>query len=125
MTVLVGAAALAAPFGMKWVAFTAFVTVPVSAFSSTMFVRRKIAFSWMELTNSLTKSVATALASSAGAFVVIVASNGNPRAATVVLSESMLVAATGWLVGLAITRHPLFFELMRAVRRGLAFLLKR
>lgn len=101
---------LAAPHGMTAVAATMLITLPLQVGVALITIRRHVGFIWLELAAAVWKS---AFAASIPAAVLLAIASYNdfqPDLSFFLLGLALAGAATGWLVALAVTRHPLLAE---------------
>lgn len=107
----------AVPFGLKTVAATQLINAPLQVFVAVSFIRRRINLTWAEVAGAVRSSSVIALCSAAipAGFVVVQGgfSFGMPFTEVALAS---LGAAAGWIVGLALVRHPLLGELCSSAR---------
>ena len=114
---------LAAPFGAEALALSLFVTIPLNNLLAFYFIRKQLSFSAIELWHAMRKSVVVLVASMICPAVITFLHGHTfeqPFWAQVVM---VIGSGLGWLVGLAVTRHPLLGELVRLagfVRIGFA-----
>jgi O-antigen/teichoic acid export membrane protein len=101
----------AAWFGIMAMAASKLVTLPFQMVLSFRFVRRHVAFSGRELAASLWKSAVVTASSTAGPLCVIALSDWSLDLSVTATAAALLFAATGWMVGVLLTRHPVLLEL--------------
>jgi O-antigen/teichoic acid export membrane protein len=111
--VSLGILAFAAQYGIRAVAFSAFITVPFSVGLSVLVVRAHVPFPWSEFIGAIKKSVAVAGLSAAGPMAVVAYCGTTGRAALPIAVAAVL-GVIGWTAGLLLTRHPLFREVRHA-----------
>jgi O-antigen/teichoic acid export membrane protein len=106
----------ASTFGLMAAALSFFIIVPFQAYVSLYFVRRHLPVGWRDLAKACKRSAVIAMCSAAGP-LGIVAGLGvrfDMPAPAAMLAGAL--AATGWLVGVWVTRHPILDELRLAGR---------
>jgi O-antigen/teichoic acid export membrane protein len=104
----------AAYFGIMAMAASQLVIVPYLMVVALYFVRRHVPFRWSELCAAIWKSAVVTASTAAGPIGVVALSDSGfdlPLAATAV---AVLLAMTGWLAGILVTRHPVRLEFRRA-----------
>jgi O-antigen/teichoic acid export membrane protein len=110
----------AAHYGLMAVAWSMFLIVPFEVLTGLHFIRRALAFPLSALFAALMPSAVVTLCSILGPWLVIAAHDWafdlDPGPAAV----AIVLAGAGWLAGLRLTRHPLYAELVRAVKTALA-----
>jgi O-antigen/teichoic acid export membrane protein len=110
----------AAYYGLMAVAWSMFLIVPFEVLMALHFIRRALPFPLSALFAALMPSAVVTLCSILGPWLVIAAHDWtfdlDPGPAAV----AILLAGAGWLAGLRLTRHPLYAELVRAVKSALA-----
>jgi O-antigen/teichoic acid export membrane protein len=112
--VLVGILTLAAQYGLEATIVSMLVIMPISVFSSLLFVRRQIHFTWLELALATRKSVAITFLSAVGPVAVVIASGGHGDMSIKAAAIAAILAGFGWIGGVWLTGHPLWDELQRA-----------
>ena len=105
----------AAWFGIMAMAASKLVTLPFQMVLSFRFVRRHVAFSGHELAAALWKSVVVTASSAAGPLCVIALSDWSLDLSVTATAAALLFGATGWMVAVLVTRHPVMLELGRIV----------
>lgn len=98
-------------FGLRAVAFSYWITIPLQAFVAFYFVRRHIGFSWSDLASAMKKSGMVTVCSAAGPTALVAISGFDFDMGTVKAMIAGLLAAIGWLGALCITKHPLLSEI--------------
>ncbi len=110
---------LAAPHGIRVVALSGFVTIPINVALSVLVVRAHIHFRGRDLAAALCRSAGVAALSMAGPLLsLLLPMSGHPAARIALVAA---LGATGWLAGLWLTRHPLFDELGHAFGKARRF----
>jgi O-antigen/teichoic acid export membrane protein len=107
---------LAAYFGLYALALSWFLVIPFRTVVSLYFVRHHFPITWQDLVHATAKSAIVAGAAAAGPLLLTVLA-GTDSSVFVVAAGSAL-AATGWIIGLYATGHPLLEELMGAIGIG-------
>jgi O-antigen/teichoic acid export membrane protein len=105
----------AAWFGIMAMAASKLVTLPFQMVLSFRFVRRHVPFSGHELAAALWKSAVVTASSAAGPLCVIALSDWSFDLSVTATAAALLFAATGWMIGVLVTRHPVMLELVRIV----------
>ncbi|MBZ8134449.1 oligosaccharide flippase family protein [Afifella sp. IM 167] len=99
-----------APFGAAALAWSMFATLAFQMGVAFVFIRRQIAFGWMELIASVAKSAAVAACSAAGPLLVAGFYGFTAEISFMALTLAGGTAFAGWLAGLSASRHPLLEE---------------
>jgi O-antigen/teichoic acid export membrane protein len=118
---LIGAASF---FGVEAVAATALVALPFQAFVAIHYICRHIGMSFAEFFRATAKSGIVTVSSSAGALLAAIAVQFGLFGSVAGLMAGCMLAAAGWLLGLALTGHPLLDHLYAAAK-GLRFALPK
>jgi O-antigen/teichoic acid export membrane protein len=114
-------------FGIMAMAASKLLTLPYQMVLSLCFVRRHIAFRWREVWAALWKSAVVTAATAAGPICVVALSDWSLDLSITASLAAVLLAASGWLLGVLATQHPVLPELRKAadelaetalVRRG-------
>jgi hypothetical protein len=92
-----------------------FLTLPLQVYVSLSFIRRRVPFQWHELGASLVKSALATACCAAGPMLVVVAQGFRFDIPIIGAILACGLAVPGWLAGLWLTSHPLYFELRAAV----------
>ena len=111
----IAAVALGAGHGLLAIAWCLVGVVPLRALIAIAVVRQYLPFSWAELFVALRKSAALAIFSALGPICLLMTHGGSEGLSMEAGVFSVLLVAAGWSVGLALTRHPIRHELVRAV----------
>jgi O-antigen/teichoic acid export membrane protein len=109
----------AASLGLRAIALSALLTVPLGLVLWTALVRTHVPFGLTEFGAALRKSLVVLLCSAAGPIAVLIFRDGAPSIWDAALAA--VLWAAGWLLAIRLTRHPLLNELAKA--RG--FILRR
>lgn len=105
-----------APFGLRPLALSFFLSLPIQMFVALAFIRNRLGFTWKEFAAACAPSAVCAVLS---AIPPLLAATHAGFAFAMPPAELVLAIGGGgvaWLIGLALTRHPLLNEL----RKGLA-----
>lgn len=107
--------AIAAPFGLRALALSFFVTLPIQMAVALAFIRRRLGFGWVEFARACAPSAGCALTSAIPP--LLVAAHGGFAFSLPLAQLVLAVVGSGaaWLAGLAFTRHPLMAELRRSL----------
>ena len=109
--------ACAVPFGLRAVALSGFISIPMQVFVAMSFVKRHINFKWSEIACAIRRSLIAALASAVGPALVW-AMNGfsfELSFGAAFLATALCVAA--WAAAIILTEHPIAAELRWAAAR--------
>jgi O-antigen/teichoic acid export membrane protein len=99
----------AAHYGIRAVALSTFITVPLNVGLSVLVVRAHVPFRWSELAGAIMKSAVVAGLTAMGPLAVI-ACCGTIALTVVPIAMAVGLGGVGWLAGLWLTHHPLFRE---------------
>lgn len=102
---------LAAPFGIKAVAASMFITVPFQFFVTLHFIKRHVPFTWGDVGNNIAKSALVTIITAATPLAAIAATGFRFDLSIGIGVLIGLAAAPGWLLGLWLARHPFLTEL--------------
>jgi hypothetical protein len=108
---------VAAFFGLKAVAASAFVTLPLQGFVALHFIRSRIGFRWSELVRAVRKSAVVAACTVLFMGAAMAANDFRLSISTGGFLSAALAGLGGWWLGLLITRHPLLTELNASLAR--------
>jgi O-antigen/teichoic acid export membrane protein len=103
----------AAWFGIMAMAASKLLTLPFQMVLSIRFVRRHVAFSWHELFAALWKSALVTISSAVGPLCVAALADWSLDLSVTAAAAALLLAASGWLLAVLVTRHPVLPELRR------------
>ena len=103
---------LAATQGLQTIALSAFATVPLGLILWTSLVRAHVHFRLDEFFATLGKSAVILLCSAAGPIAVLIYRQGAPSISDAAAAAGLW--ATGWLLAVRLTRHPLLCEINKA-----------
>jgi O-antigen/teichoic acid export membrane protein len=105
--------AAAAPFGLRILALSFFVSLPMQMFVALAFIRRCLQFTWGELVRSCWRSACCALISAVPPFLVAWHGGFSFTIPLPLLFMAIMGGVVAWLLGLAVTGHPLMAELRK------------
>ena len=106
----------AAWFGIMAMAASKLVTLPFQMMLSLWFVRRHVPFRWREVwVLGLWKSAIVTIGAAAGPAGVVALSDTGFDLSIAATAFAVSLAACGWLASVAVTRHPVMFELRKAL----------
>ncbi|NIX75697.1 oligosaccharide flippase family protein [Microvirga terricola] len=103
----------AAPFGLKAIAATMFLSAPLQVYVAIFLIRRQMPLRWIEISSAIYKSAYVAVCTAIPAGICLTLSGDARPVATLALAASG--AGAGWIGGLALTRHPLAAEMLKFV----------
>jgi O-antigen/teichoic acid export membrane protein len=104
----------AARYGIRAVALSTFLTVPLNVGLSVLVVRAHIHFPWREFAGATVRSAVVTGMSAVGPLIVST-SRGTVGLSMLPIAVAIALAGIGWLAGLWLTRHPLFREVRKVV----------
>ncbi|WP_068073813.1 oligosaccharide flippase family protein [Novosphingobium lentum] len=104
--------AIAAPFGLLWVAVSRFVHGLIWIAIYAPFMREMLGFSWSDLLRVQAKSLAATAAAVAPLLASYVLWHGPAQAGLAQVAGGTLAGMVLWLVAIWSLRHPLFAELL-------------
>jgi O-antigen/teichoic acid export membrane protein len=107
---------VAAQYGLKAVALSMFITVPLQMSVSIYFLQRALKFSLGELLASLSPSVSVTAFSVLGPLGVIFVNGFDSSLSILETAFALVLAGLGWLFGLWVVEHPIGNELRRLIR---------
>jgi O-antigen/teichoic acid export membrane protein len=105
----------AARYGIRAVALSTFLTVPLNVGLSVLVVRAHIPFAWREFAGATARSAVVTGMSAVGPLIVST-SRGTVGLSMLPIAVAIALAGIGWLAGLWLTRHPLFREVRKVVK---------
>ncbi|MBF9233900.1 oligosaccharide flippase family protein [Microvirga alba] len=100
----------AAPFGLKAIAATMFLSAPLQVYVAIALIRRQMPLRWIEIGLAVYKSACVALCAAAPASICLLIGEDVPPVVTLALAAAG--AGAGWVSGLALTNHPLTVEIL-------------
>jgi O-antigen/teichoic acid export membrane protein len=103
-------------FGVRAVAASAFLTLPFQAAVAIYFISRRLSFGSTDLIRATLRSGIVTGCSCVGVMVTVATNGFSFTLPALGLIVAALTGATGWWVGLAITRHPLLAHLRSAAK---------
>jgi O-antigen/teichoic acid export membrane protein len=104
----------AAWFGIMAMAASKLVTLPFQMVLSFCYVRRHVPFRWSEIGSALWKSAVVTVASAAGPASIVALSDTGFELSFGATVAAVMLAVTGWLAGISMTKHPVLLEVRRA-----------
>lgn len=107
--------ALAASSGLLIVGLAVLISSFANATTWLVVTRRVVIFKWSALARALAPSAIVALLSALGPGMILFLLGPRPEHHLVALGLGLPLAATGFLLGLKLSRHPLLSELERLV----------
>jgi O-antigen/teichoic acid export membrane protein len=114
----------AAHYGLRAAAISTFITIPYNVGMSLLVTRAHIPFSWREFGGALIKSAAAAALSVVGPMAVITTC-GTAGSSMLPMAMATCLGGIGWLVGIWLTRHPLFREVRNVAEIIVKFVVAR
>jgi O-antigen/teichoic acid export membrane protein len=117
--------ALAAPFGLVWVAASRLAHGLYWILTYAPFMREILDLTWRDLLKAWAQSLAGTLAAIAPLLVSYALWQGPAQAGWLQLGLGTAAGVLGWLGTLALIRHPLFAELTALAREARAALARR
>ncbi|TPK72388.1 sugar transporter [Mesorhizobium sp. B2-4-18] len=102
--------------GLMGAALSLMFIVPFQAFVSLSFVRRRLSLRWDEIAVAVRKSGVVAALTTLGPLAMVVAGGFSFDLSLGQAIFAGCLAAAGWLVGVFVTGHPLFDEIVNAGR---------
>jgi O-antigen/teichoic acid export membrane protein len=102
-----------AAYGLQSIALSMLFIVPLNAFLSLLFVRRRVHFLWREFIASMRKSALASLLSAAGPLAIAIAAGWRSDLSLTSACVATILCALGWIGGLYVVGHPLLRELLR------------
>jgi O-antigen/teichoic acid export membrane protein len=114
----------AAHYGIFAVALSTFVAIPCGVVLSMLTTRAHIWFAWRELAGSIAKSVVVTGLSAVGPLAVLAfpSAVGSPVPQ---IAMSIILGGGGWLAGLRLTSHPMYWELRNVAESVAKFAVAR
>jgi O-antigen/teichoic acid export membrane protein len=110
--------ASASRYGLGGVALSMLVTVPLQVLVAVAFVRRRVGLTWTEMLRAVRKSFIVAASSGIAPLLLYGASHRFDSTTSLgTLLIGVCLSLSGWLLGLRLTRHPVFSELQRATEK--------
>jgi O-antigen/teichoic acid export membrane protein len=104
----------AARYGIRAVALSTFLTVPLNVGLSVLVVRAYLHFPWREFAGATVRSAVVAGMSAVGPLIVST-SRETVGLSMLPIAVAIALAGVGWLAGLWLTRHPLFREVRKVL----------
>jgi O-antigen/teichoic acid export membrane protein len=103
---------VAAHYGLSAAAWSTWLIFPSNCLVALAMARHLTGFRWREVSRALYKSVIVTVLCAAGPAVIVWGCRGAPIGVGFA-ALALLLAASGWLAGLRVTRHPLLGEMLR------------
>jgi O-antigen/teichoic acid export membrane protein len=107
---------IASFFGVRAVAASALVALPLQAAVAIYFISRRLSFGWTDLIRATLRSGIVTACSCTGVMVVIVINHFSFTLPAFGLVAAGITGLIGWWLGLAVTGHPLLGHLRSAAR---------
>jgi O-antigen/teichoic acid export membrane protein len=105
---------LGALHGLNGMALAIFLIAPLQTGVTLIYIRRRVAMQWRDLTLAVQKSMIVSLWSAAGPVALVLLSGGRPESSLALSALMGIAAAGGWLIGIRTTKHPICIELDHA-----------
>jgi len=102
--------------GIEAVAAAQLINAPLQVFVAVTFIRRRIDLSWREIAEAVRPSAIIALCTAAAPAAVVALSGFRLDLPLPAFFLAVAGAVPGWLVGVAVSGHPLWLEVKRALR---------
>jgi O-antigen/teichoic acid export membrane protein len=102
---------LASSHGLIALALSQFISLPFQMYVSFRYIRRRVHFEWTELLAVMARSGVITLMAIAGPVVILVLNGFDFDFSAASAALSVLLSATGWMIGMVAFRHPLLDEL--------------
>lgn len=102
--------------GLEAVAAAQIINAPLQVFVAIVFIRRQLPIAWSDLFDAVRPSAATAICTGALPALLIALTGFRLDLPIPLFFLAVLGAAAGWLVGLAVSGHPLMQEVRQAAR---------
>ncbi len=109
-------------FGVLAMAASQLIALPVQMIVGLLFAKKHVRFRWRELMAAIVPSAVVTACSIAGPLAVGVAIGGRLDFSIPEFGVVGILAAVGWLAGLALTNHPFLVELERPAQMISAYL---
>jgi O-antigen/teichoic acid export membrane protein len=94
-------------YGVSAVGASAFLILPFQAAVALWFVARRLGFTWAELFWATRKSGIVTSCSCGGVLLSVALNDFSPAVSVLGFLATGITGLAGWLLGLAVTRHPL------------------
>lgn len=104
-------------FGIRAVAASALLTLPLQAFVGLHFIRRQVGFHWTDLIHAMGKSALVAACTMLGTVPALAANGFDLTFSILGFLGTALAAFAGWCLGLCFTKHALLAQLQLALRQ--------
>jgi O-antigen/teichoic acid export membrane protein len=99
--------------GLHAVAASLFLAAPFQVYVALIFIRRQIPFSWGEFARAIAKSAVASLCAAAAPAITVAVAGFRFDISIPVAMVAGIGAIVGWMGGLALTRHPLWNEVLK------------
>jgi O-antigen/teichoic acid export membrane protein len=110
--VSIGVLTFAAPSGLKAVALSTFVIIPLCSLFSLAVVWRFLKFDWLELAATIGQSTAATLVCAIGPLALMLTVGSPEEFSIPLVIVAGALAGIGWIAGLWLTGHPLLQEMV-------------
>jgi hypothetical protein len=110
--VSIGVLTFAAPSGLKAVALSTFVIIPLCSLFSLAVVWRFLKFDWLELAATIGQSTAATLVCAIGPLALMLTVGSPEEFSIPLVIVAGALAGIGWIAGLWVTGHPLLQEMV-------------
>jgi len=105
--------------GLVALALSQFISLPFQMYISFRYIRRRVPFEWKGLLAVLARSGVITLMAIAGPLMIVALSGFDFGLSLAESALCILLAATGWMTGIIVFRHPLLDELPVILERML------
>ncbi len=103
--------------GATAVALSFLITIPLQAVVSMSFVRTKLSITYLEILGALRRSALVTAATVAGPLILAAALARDLQFTVPLAVAAAALSGVGWLIGLWLTTHPMWPEIVRVVAR--------
>ncbi len=107
---------IASFFGVRAVAASAFLTLPLQAAVAIHFIARRLSFGWADLIEAVRRSAIVTSCSCAGVIVSVAIHHTISTSPVLWLVAAAVMGSVGWWLGLTVTGHPLRSHIRSAAR---------
>jgi O-antigen/teichoic acid export membrane protein len=114
MVVSLAIMSFAASYSLRALAISTLLTMPLNVCLAVWLVHSLVPFRLLELVGALRKSAIATIFSAVGPAAVLMTRTQGTDMSVETLSAVVMSSGAGWVVGLWLSRHPLFQELSRA-----------
>ncbi len=112
------ATVLAAPYGLRAVALSAFVSLPLQQVVAQWFIRRRIGVRLGDIARAVRKSAVVTAFASAIPFFLLFFPASSFSSSLWILAIAALGSSASWGFGALVTKHPVLMEVRYLVERG-------